>query len=391
MLIKALRFLLGYVGFTVGGEFPERLFNQLAVNGVSVWGMRRHKHSITAFMSARNYLKMRQYRGKSHAKVRVKSRHGLPFIVKRYRLRLGFPIGIILFFAVLFIMSGYIWNIDIAGNTNIPSSEIKSALFDLGLSEGIKKSTIDEKTLRTKLALKVDGIAWCSINIEGVRATVNISESIDTEKTDNTPCNLVAACDGIILGHEVQKGSVAVKVGQTVTAGDLLVSGVTEYKDGTSSIGASAGKVYAQTVKILECKADFKQVITKRTGAYKEKKVLTFFGLDIPLYLGSEKNEYEVEKATAVYKKNGMYLPIYLTTAKFYETKQTEFTLSKAEAEDLARKMLKKQEQQYFKDIEILSFDVSVSEGIDGVTAHAEYICRENIAKKDFLLIYEDK
>ena len=37
MLITLLRYILGYVRFSVSGDFPERLFNQLAANGVSVW------------------------------------------------------------------------------------------------------------------------------------------------------------------------------------------------------------------------------------------------------------------------------------------------------------------------------------------------------------------
>ena len=115
-MIKLLRYLLGYVRFKVVGDFPERLFNQLAANRVSVWDMGRENGCLTACVSKSNYLKMRQYKGKNKVRTKVLSRHGAPFILKRYRLRFGFAAGIGIYFGLLFFLSGFVWNIEIVGN-----------------------------------------------------------------------------------------------------------------------------------------------------------------------------------------------------------------------------------------------------------------------------------
>lgn len=391
MLISFLRYLIGYVKFSVKGEFPERLFNQLATRNISVWNMRRNKATITACISAKDYLKMREYRGKNRVRTRVLKRFGLPFILKRYRLRVGFAAGLLFYITTLVIMSGFVWNITVLGNDKISSAEITSALKELGLSEGVRISKLDTELLRTRLALKVDGIAWSSINIEGVRATVNISEALGTEKSDNRPCNLIAERDGVILGLEVTEGSIAVKTGQTVAAGDLLVSGITEYKDSTASIGPSTGAVYARTSRTLTVRADFNQTETVCSDKIHTRSVLSFFGLKIPLYLGSLKGDFDIESEEKVYQSGGMYLPIKLTTARFTETYQRDFKINAAEAETLALEKLKTAEESELAGTEILSREMTVLTDENGVIIIAAYVCRENIAKKDLLLIYEDK
>lgn len=391
MIISLLRYILGYVRFQVIGEFPERLFNQLAANGVAVWEMRRSGGSITACIKLRDYMKIRTYRGKNRVRTRVTGRYGLPFFLKKYRLRAGFAAGLVIYAVSLAVLSSFIWNIEVCGNTTLSSKDILSACSELGLYEGARISDLDAELLRTRLALKFEDIAWASVNIEGVKATVNISESIGDKNEAQKPCNLVAARDGIITALEVTEGSIAVKLGQTVAAGELLVSGITEYKDGTSSFGPSSGKVYAETSRTLSCLASFVQTETVYVGDPIKRSVLSVFGLDIPLYFGTLKGNFETDTDVHRIEHNSMYLPVILTQTTFKRTDIRAFEINETEAKALAEKMLTELEMEELKDVEILSKNVTFEVTGKGVRITGEYSCRENIAEQDLLLIYEEK
>ena len=391
MIVGLIRFLLGYVRFSISGEFPERLLNQLAANCVGVWGIKRNGKNISACIAVRDYLKIRRYRGKNRVRTKVTGRYGLPFALRRYRLRVGFAAGLALYIAALFLMSSFVWNIRVVGNQKLTEQEILEVCEALGLYEGAPISRLDTEQLRTRLALQLDDIAWASVNIEGVRATVNISEISGTKKDVSEPCNLVASRDGVVTALEVTSGTIAVSVGQTVRKGDLLVSGITEYKDGTYSFGASEGSIIAETERELELFVSFSQTETVRVGEPLTRRVISVFGLNIPLYLGSVKGNYETETDTARYDDGSMYLPVSLTATVFYKTEIKEFVISEAEAQKIALAELEKAEKQELENAEILSKNVQFESAPDGVRLTAHYKCRENIAEKDLLLILQEK
>ncbi len=388
MLIAFLRYLLGYVRFSIKGEFPERLFTQLSVKNVSVWDMRRDGKTLTACMRTTDYMNIRSLKGKNRVTTKVISRHGFPFWLKKYRYRIGFAIGFALFFITLAYLSSFVWNIEINGNQRLNTTEILSVCSELGLSEGVPIASVDQQQLPALLALKIDGIAWVSVNIEGVKVTVNIVESIQTEKQDNAPCNLVASRDGIITKIEVTNGTTVVVLGQTVQKGDLLVSGITEYKDGSSSVGSATGEIYAKTERTLTVFAPFEVTETVALGNSKKRRVLNFFGLNIPLYLGSLKGEFSVTTNTKKYCKNGMYLPVSLTTAEFTPTADVSRYREYDETLLFAENLLASAENEELQFAEIMSKDVTTEVTADGIILTANYLCRENIANKDLLLIY---
>lgn len=79
MLITLLRYILGYVRFSVSGDFPERLFNQLAANGVSVWDMRREGKCMTACVKVRDYKKCAVTKAETRSELGQRSAADCPF------------------------------------------------------------------------------------------------------------------------------------------------------------------------------------------------------------------------------------------------------------------------------------------------------------------------
>ncbi len=384
-----LRKCKGFVGFDIIGEAPERLYNLLVDNGVDVWSFRRRKDVLSGCMECRDYLKIRPLCRKVGVKTRVTGRYGLPFFLKKHRLRIGFFAGVVLFLVSLFFLSGFIWNVDVVGNQSIPTSEILTALDTLGLREGVRRKGLDPEALRMNLALKVDGIAWASINIEGVKATVNIAESRPLKGDADTPCNLVAERDGVIVAVEVESGTSEVKVGQSVAKGDRLVSGLTEYKDGTYKFVPSKGRIYAQTEREISCFVPFCQSVTDRSGQAVTRYAVSFFGVKIPLYLGSVKGSYETEQEIKHFERDTAYIPVRLYKTVFFKTETSEILLSEDEARQMAEEDLKSQESELLQNVEILHKSIEIQTVDGGILLTAKYSLKENIAKKDLLLILD--
>lgn len=391
MIVSVIKSVAGFVEFSVKGEFPERFLNQLAAHRIPFWDIDRQGRRLKLCVLLRDYKKLHKIKGKNRIITRVLERKGLPFILKRYRLRWGAVIGFALYLGLLFYMSSFIWNINVVGNETVSKAQVLEVCKKLGLYEGVKTSKLDPENLRTRLALEIEGIAWASVNIEGATATVNISESIVTEENDRSACNLLAARDGIIERLEVTEGTIKVKVGQTVKAGDLLVSGITEYKDGSSSFGRSSGKVYATTDRTLSYLATFVQSETVYIGEPKTRTVLSFFGVNVPLYFGTLKGEFQKEVIEKRPDYRGAYLPIKLTTATFKQVDTKGFLINESVAKELAQQKLNELEEVELKNSEILSKEVQFEVLEKGVLITGHYRLRENIAERDLLLIYSQK
>lgn len=391
MIVSLLKYAVGTVRFKVTGDYPERFLNQLAAYRISFWDVGRSGNAIVLSIKATDYVKLRKIRGKNRIRTRVLKRSGLPFKIKKYRLRIGFLAGAVLFFAALWFLSGFVWNINVVGNSKLSEREIIDALRELGLYEGCRVSSVDAKLLKTRLALKLDGIAWASVNLEGTTATVNISEVLDTEKTDPIPCNLKASRDGIVKRLEVNEGTITVSVGQTVKAGDILVSGITEYKDGSHSLGRSSGRVYAETNRSLSYLATFVQTEKVYTKKPVKRSVLTVFGVDVPLYLGSLKGNFEPSTEVKQFGSGARRIPLKITETTFKEVDIRAFEIGTEVAVELAEAKLAEMEKEELKGAEILSKSVTSSICEKGVRITAEYTLLENIAEQDLLLIYDEK
>lgn len=96
-LVSLLRFARGTVTFTVKGAFAERFLNLLSRNEIPVFHTRCTPEGYTAQTTVKHYRRIRPFVRKTHMRVRVVQRNGLPFWVQRYRRRVGLLVGIGLF------------------------------------------------------------------------------------------------------------------------------------------------------------------------------------------------------------------------------------------------------------------------------------------------------
>ena len=389
MIIRILRWLRGYVYIMLSGDCPERMLNILGQRRLPFWDIKRLS-GIRICMYAAHAKKLHALRRKTGISVKFISRRGLPFILRRYSTRKGFALGFVLFFALQIFASQYIWNINVEGNSSVSSEAIINYLAQKGITEGTPAKAVDCDNLRLKLAMDIKDISWASLSVEGSCLTVSVHERPAVDTSAAAPCNLVALRDGIVGDLRVLSGKTMVKKGDTVTKGQLLVSGVLEYSTGNTDFVAAKGEIFAFTTRDITLRQPMEYIQTRKTGKVSTRRALNFFGLKVPLYLGNLAPPFEKSTEYSCFKTDLAYLPIGLYTAHLYETEERLITLTPAQAEELARQKMDAFCQN-ITDFEIISFTdtVSFENGCAVVKRHIQ--ARENIAQTEVLQIDDAK
>ena len=258
--LKIIRWILGYVRFSVIGGSPERFFNYCARSGVVLWNITSRRAS-GACVSSGMYRNLRPFARKAGCRLRVKGRHGLPFLIRRTRTHRGILYGAAAFAAILILLSLRVWCIDVTGNTTLDSRAILSALSENGLSPGVRISEVDTKKVEQKLMLMFPKIRWMTINTQGCTMQVCIREK--TEKPEivkqNGACNIVASATGQVVAIRVYGGTAQVKKGDAVAQGQLLVSGVVEDASGGTTLVHASAEIVAETSRSCEIRIPLAQ------------------------------------------------------------------------------------------------------------------------------------
>lgn len=333
-LLNVIRFIRGYVRVKVEREGAERFINLCSFNKIAVWDIKNSYQGLFVNVNIKDYKMLRKIRRKIKfpPKFRIYKKYGLPFILKSYEKRKGIAVGIILSLLLLNLLSNYIWDIKVIGNEQIPTSKIIAVCEELGVKKGIRKRELDTYNLKPSFVLKCDGIAWCSFNVEGSVLTVDISEAKDSSKDKDTiPSNIIATADGVIISAEISKGTRLVENGQAIRRGDLLVSGAINYGEKTDFI-KSEGIIIAETDRIFTKTVPFKFKKNILTGKERTLKVLDFFNIKVPLFLGKVRFNSQEKTSTTNVKMFGRELPISITSKTFNEIIETDVERTEEDA-----------------------------------------------------------
>ena len=326
----------------VKAKNPEKILNLANAKGLGIWRVSVKEDTIYFKIGIHSFKKLRIFKRKIPCKIHITKKIGLPFFIAKNRKRYGMAVGMLIFCAILYLMSGYVWNICISGNKEIKSTEILDSLNKIGIYEGVKISSIEPEEKRNELLLVQDGLAWAAINIEGSKITVDVTETKEKENIETKPSNLVANEDGIIKKIEVKSGVIKAKVGDAVQKGQMLVSGIREYEDGRMDFTRSVGNVYAEVEYSFETIQPTRVTEFLKTGEVLERQILSIFGVKIPLYLGGVEGTYITGVNEEKISSGNSYLPIKIISKKFHKTKKTTYTLSEERAKKRAEKTANK-------------------------------------------------
>ena len=194
--------------------------------------------------------------------------------------------------------------------------------------------------------------------------------------TDEAPCDVVSAIDGQIAVLEVYEGTKMYEPGEAVRAGDVLAGGFVELADG--SVRFRHAEAYAIITTQTKIQAS-PQNIAKLSVLTEQKThtTLHIFGLDIPLFIDSEKAPSATRKSALCI--GGIYLPIGCTKEIF-----NTYTVQERQVENKKLK-LSTAEEYLFKKIDTLGGAQILEEKItadDKITGEFLYQTSAGVARE---------
>lgn len=383
MLLEIIRFFRGNVDFTASGKFPERFMNITAKNGVNIWNPVPEKNAISASMYLSDYKKIRTLAKKSRVKTKITAKHGLPFIVNRYKARTGLFAGAVFGIILCIFLSNFIWSVKISGTEEISNTYLESLLADNGISVGVWKNNLDVDQIERNIQRKCGDVRWMSINITGSLVTVEVKETYKKPKLDTSknPCNVKAVKDGVITRIQAYNGKPVVTKGSGVVNGQVLVSGLDETKQGDMRYLRANAKVFADVTEQRTFSIPKKITYSTATDNYVDRKNLKFLWLDFPCNLAFENYENFV---STVHGENlfinDVVLPVGFKIQTDRELVTEDYTISKSTAQEIVKTDCILYEIFTKSKSTVVSRNISVKENKSSYNFTADYIFNENIA-----------
>jgi len=292
--MKLWNYFRGYVIIKIIGEYSERLLNQAAMNGLYLWDIKRSRDGeLTAKIGVRDYVRLCRLTHRARCRVFIVERAGIFFLSNRLKRRKILLLGGALFILALYILSSFIWIIEIDTDDELLKTAIIEDLRKLGIDIGSLKAAIEKRKVIDQILSSHKELAWAELQIVGSKLIVNlVKKELPPELEQSTPCDIIASKDGIIEEIVVLRGEAMVKPGDTVSAGDILISGRVSVNSGVSSVNGQSDSniIMVHAEGVVKARVWYQKAI--KVPLIKEEKI----------YTGRQKKALEIQMGESVLK-----------------------------------------------------------------------------------------
>ena len=342
--------------------------------------------TITFQLRRQDLKKLNHLADKNGADVKILRRAGWYWRLVSCRKRPVLIAGLTIIMALMWYIPSRIFFFRVEGNRQIPARLILEVVSDCGINFGASRQQVRSEKVKNALLEAIPQLQWAGINTAGCVATISVKErQMPIQKTESSGVSsIVAVRDGIIQELTVTRGSTECKVGQSVTEGQVLISG---YTDCGLTVRAerAQGEIYASTSRqetfIMPLdwqRRGEKQAVSKKYSLIIGKKRINFYKDSGILGTTCDK----MSTVNYLTLPGGFVLPIALVREKWiwYETENC------AGAEDREEKILTDFAEAYL-DQQMLAGRILDQEyeltGGDGVLRlRSSYACIEMIGRE---------
>lgn len=379
-MIGLARWLKGYVCFRICGSAEP--FLNTAAEQIRLWHIYGTAQGTTACCGVSDYRTAAGIARAHGVRLQILRKAGLPFAGLRCRRRPGAAAGVLLFFGLQVLLSGFVWQIEIVGAETLDPEYVRRAAENIGLYEGMPKSRVEVQPTQHALLRAVPELAWVAVNQIGCRVEICIRERVTRpEILPDQPCNLVARMDGVILRTQAEGGFAVVSAGDAVRTGDLLVEGLREDAYQGTVMHHAHGPVYAVTSHTFEATQSMVYADETDTGETVVRRRCRIFGLEVPLSLTEAPGDgWYRQLRTEPVTLWGVRLPITLCTEEWHRKDVVQRQCTEEEATVLARAQITAQVQEQLPEVQILSISEEVRVQGGTVQVIRTLTCVEDIA-----------
>lgn len=308
----------------------------------------------------------------------ILQKHGLRFRLLPYRKRIcGIAVGLLCGFVFLYWCESRIHSIEIYGNAVVSDTEILTQLEALGITRGVPYRDIDFTAAEQQMRLRISDLEWIAMRHTGGRLVVDLREETKPPAMlhDHIPTNYVATVPAQITQLHVLGGHAAVKVGDAVKEGDVIITGVQEDLNGVTRFYHADGLVRGVYEYDFECFQPYCEEISV-SGKTSTAPFLEAFGLRLPLSVG-----FSPPPEPFIYTEQSKPLILFGRQTPFafvqcrYTEKETAVTAySPQEMDALLSEHAARFEQNFHKNDKIVSREIVTSETDLGILLKIHYV-----------------
>ncbi len=391
MMLLLFRFIKGYLEIALTGRKAGRFFNLCTRNDMKLWNVAKVGEDRYRFcVMLKDYRRVRPICHKTHVRLKIQKRRGLPFWIWKYRRRFIFPAAILAVLAVLWSLSGYIWKIDIQGNSYLSDDVLVKYLQSRDWGYGCKKSGIDCSQIELALRTDFSEIIWASSYMRGTLLVVEVQENIASDEPDKTAqaknaCVSIAADkDAVIASIVTRNGTPMVKAGDAVVSGDVLVLGQEAVIDDNGEVfeylylpadADITGYVTYEYTDTIPAAA----TVREDTGESSTRYFMEIFGKTFAFPIG--RPEYDCYFCLREYEQvkllDDFYLPVFWGKETYFLQREETAEYGTEQAKALAEQHLK----QFLAGLEengasLIEKNVTMKREGDGYTVTGTvYVC----------------
>lgn len=240
----------GCCRLTLRGCDPERCLDRFLAANIPFWQIEKEDSftlSLRLYEADADLARSLAHRCQCEGEIApCKSfRRDIAGLLRRWVFLLGLAVTV----AGIMILPNFVVALNVEGCEELEPAVVLRALEALDVRFGTWGPSIDNKRIKNEMLRLVPELRWISVNVSGMRATVLVAERSRSEPLldrREAVTNLISCADGIVTELTVMNGQAACAVGDAVTKGQVLVSGIVDLERCTMYT-RSLGEVYADT------------------------------------------------------------------------------------------------------------------------------------------------
>lgn len=239
----------GYVMIRVNGCSAERLLSRSAAEGILLREIRPLPDGVTLWVPVGQVRPFGQLCRRYGCRFRLLKKEGFPFLCWRAARHKVMLMGMVLFLLAVPISGLFVWQVEVVGLEGPLQAQVEEFCSQEGLYVGAFRPGCDTGALAEKLLTTFPFLRFASVHVQGTRYTVEVEEKLPEPVVvqESEPAQVVAKVDAVVTEVAVSAGTAAVKAGDVVQRGDMLIDGRLTLRDGEVPVGETlthaAGRV----------------------------------------------------------------------------------------------------------------------------------------------------
>ncbi len=216
----------GTIKVALKGKNQEKIINMASSRGIFIWDVKKNGDHLNFKVRTSGLKALQSMSEENGYELDITEKQGLPFYHNLFRRRMGFFTGALIFILALYIMSSFIWFVEVCGNKKVEPSKILLTAAKHGVYQGAAKWNFSRIEVEEAMLRDLKELSYVKLDIRGVKARLQVVEKILPKTDISGPCHIVATRDGVIEEVLALEGQASVKTGDVVKKGDILISGV---------------------------------------------------------------------------------------------------------------------------------------------------------------------